>query len=261
MIKALEASTVRKINSGQVITDMKSVVKELVENSLDAGADYIDVRLEDAGFGSITVADNGSGISRKDRGLCALGHHTSKIVDLSSLESLASYGFRGEALHSICECSASVQITTMTSSEKSATTVNYSRTGTPNSTKPAPAISAVPLTAHTHGTTIVASGLWSAHPVRKEYLRSLAKAEARRIQEMMLAYALVHPGVRFVLKNPPAKIFVSGPCADVGQAILTNYGPLLFETLQRVEFSNDVVRIEGFLPSKTAEKSIALRKF
>lgn len=260
MIKQLESSTIRKINSGQVITDMKSVVKELVENSLDAGADYIDIRLEDAGFGSITVADNGSGISRKDRALCALGHHTSKIVDLSSLESLASYGFRGEALHSICECATSVQITTMTMSEKDATTVVYGRTGTPDSTKPAPAISAVPLTAHTHGTTIVASGLWGSHPVRKEYLRSLTKAESRRIQEMVLSYALIRPDVRFVLKNPPTKIFVSGPCPDVGQSVLTNYGPLLFETLQKVDFSNDLVKIEGFLPSKNAEKSIALRK-
>ena len=95
-IKKLSGDTIRKMTAGQVITDIKSAVKELLENALDSGASKIEIDCIDSGFQLIRVSDNGSGILPSDRLSCCLPHHTSKLSPLLLFSSLPSFGFRGE---------------------------------------------------------------------------------------------------------------------------------------------------------------------
>ncbi|XP_007948415.1 PMS1 protein homolog 1 [Orycteropus afer afer] len=119
-MKQLPAATVRLLSSSQIITSVVSVVKELIENSLDAGATSIDVKLENYGFDKIEVRDNGEGIKAVDAPVMAVKYYTSKINSHEDLENLTTYGFRGEALGSIC-CVAEVLITTRTAADNFST--------------------------------------------------------------------------------------------------------------------------------------------
>ena len=117
MIKSLGQSCVHRICSTQVITDLATVVKELVENSLDAGATKIDIKLHDFGMTSIAVSDNGPGIHSKDHEMLAHKHATSKLASFDDLKMLTSFGFRGEALSSLCAM-ADLVVTTRTKQDK-----------------------------------------------------------------------------------------------------------------------------------------------
>uniref|UniRef100_A0A2K6UQR3 PMS1 homolog 1, mismatch repair system component n=1 Tax=Saimiri boliviensis boliviensis TaxID=39432 RepID=A0A2K6UQR3_SAIBB len=119
-MKQLPAATIRLLSSSQIITSVVSVVKELIENSLDAGATSIDVKLENYGFDKIEVRDNGEGIKAADAPVMAMKYYTSKINSHEDLENLTTYGFRGEALGSIC-CVAEVLITTRTAADNFST--------------------------------------------------------------------------------------------------------------------------------------------
>ena len=135
MIEALPTSTVHLIKSSQVITSLVSIVKELVENAIDAGATILTVRLENFGFDRIEVRDNGSGINEKNAAFVALPHHTSKIKNFSDLENLSSYGFRGEALASLCAVS-DVTITSKVTAENIGHVFSYNQNGVLTNTKP-----------------------------------------------------------------------------------------------------------------------------
>ncbi|XP_036174823.1 PMS1 protein homolog 1 isoform X6 [Myotis myotis] len=119
-MKQLPTATVRLLSSSQIITSVVSVVKELIENALDAGATSIDVKLENYGFDKIEVRDNGEGIKATDAPVMAVKYYTSKINSHEDLENLRTYGFRGEALGSIC-CVAEVLITTRTAADNFST--------------------------------------------------------------------------------------------------------------------------------------------
>ena len=101
-IKALEKDSIHRICAGQVVVDLATAVKELIENALDAKATSIDIRLKDMGAESIEVVDNGCGIEEKNYESIALKHHTSKIGAFEDLYSVTSFGFRGEALNALC---------------------------------------------------------------------------------------------------------------------------------------------------------------
>lgn len=115
-MKQLPAATVRLLSSSQTITSVVSVVKELIENSLDAGATSIEVKLENYGFDKIEIRDNGEGIKAVDVPVMAVKYYTSKISSHEDLGNLTTYGFRGEALGSICNV-AEVVVTTRTSAD------------------------------------------------------------------------------------------------------------------------------------------------
>uniref|UniRef100_A0A7N4NUD8 PMS1 homolog 1, mismatch repair system component n=1 Tax=Sarcophilus harrisii TaxID=9305 RepID=A0A7N4NUD8_SARHA len=134
-MKQLPAATIRLLSSSQVITSVISVVKELIENSLDAGATNIDVKLENYGFDKIEVRDNGDGIKAVDAPVMAIKHYTSKINSHEDLENLTTYGFRGEALGSIC-CIAEVLITTKTAADNFSTQYALDSSGHIVSQKP-----------------------------------------------------------------------------------------------------------------------------
>ena len=128
-IKAIDASSVHRICSGQVILDPSSALKEVVENAVDAGATKVDVKLKDYGLEVIEVCDNGSGISPGDFELLACKHTTSKLRRFDDLNSLTTFGFRGEALSSLCAICEKVTITTRTANEVIATKLEYDKNG------------------------------------------------------------------------------------------------------------------------------------
>ncbi|KAG7282310.1 hypothetical protein CRUP_002698, partial [Coryphaenoides rupestris] len=127
--------TVRLLSSAQVITSVGNVVKELLENSVDAGATSLEIKMENYGLDRIEVRDNGQGIKAGDTAVMALRHYTSKISCHDDLERLETYGFRGEALGSICAV-AEVSITTKTDEEDFSTQYCLDVTGRVMSQKP-----------------------------------------------------------------------------------------------------------------------------
>ena len=115
-VKVLADDLVSLISAGEVIENPSSIVKELIENSLDAEADMIDITINEGGIRSIVVSDNGSGILREDCPICLLRHSTSKIQTKADIDEISTYGFRGEALASVAAV-ADVKITTQAEGE------------------------------------------------------------------------------------------------------------------------------------------------
>ncbi|CAL4077702.1 unnamed protein product, partial [Meganyctiphanes norvegica] len=127
-IKAIDKGTVHRICSGQVVLTLATAVKELTENSIDAGATTVEVRLKEHGVTSIEVIDNGKGVEEHDFEGLTLKHHTSKIKDFGDLVGVKTFGFRGEALSSLCALSV-LTITTRHSSQSVGTKLVYDHNG------------------------------------------------------------------------------------------------------------------------------------
>lgn len=127
IIQAISRSDIARICSGQVVVDLPTAVKELVENALDAKAGHVEVKLKESGWESIEVSDNGSGISPKDYQALTLKYHTSKISGFADLRGVSSFGFRGEALSSLCEISGSFEVTTRTANQDMGVRLKYDR--------------------------------------------------------------------------------------------------------------------------------------
>lgn len=186
-IKVLHPEVVSKIAAGEVIERPASVVKELVENSLDAGASQITVEVRNGGTELIKVSDNGAGIPASEVELAFRRYATSKISNLGDLANIASLGFRGEALPSIATV-AEVEILTKTSSE-AAGTFMYLRNGDVNRREGR---------ARAKGTTITVRRLFHHFPARLQFLKSVA-TENSHIAHMLSQYALAFPELRFSL--------------------------------------------------------------
>ncbi|XP_074974122.1 PMS1 protein homolog 1 isoform X3 [Caretta caretta] len=222
-MKQLPAETVRLLSSSQVITSVVSVVKELIENSLDANATSIDVKLENYGFDKIEVRDNGDGIKAADVPVMAVKHYTSKISCPEDLESLTTYGFRGEALGSIC-CISEVLITTKTAADDFSTQYILDSSGHVTSQKPSHLGQAercllftTPIcfwiggsTPITKGTTVAALKLFKNLPVRKQFYSTVKKCkeELKKIQDLLMAYGIIKPELRIIFTHN--KVFLSG---------------------------------------------------
>uniref|UniRef100_A0A2K5ID82 HMG box domain-containing protein n=1 Tax=Colobus angolensis palliatus TaxID=336983 RepID=A0A2K5ID82_COLAP len=199
-MKQLPAATVRLLSSSQTITSVVSVVKELIENSLDAGATSVDVKLENYGFDKIEVRDNGEGIKAVDAPVMAMKYYTSKINSHEDLENLTTYGFRGEALGSIC-CVAEVLITTRTAADNFSTQYVLDGSGHILSQKPS----------HLgQGTTVTALRLFKNLPVRKQFYSTAKKCkdEIKKIQDLLMSYGILKPDLRIVFVHN--KIYLSG---------------------------------------------------
>ncbi|KAI0640833.1 hypothetical protein C8Q79DRAFT_920459 [Trametes meyenii] len=198
-IKTLDAGSIHSLTSGQVVVDLQTAVKELLENSLDAGATSIDVRFKDYGLDSFEVVDNGSGIAPADYDSIALKHHTSKLASFSDLDHVSTFGFRGEALSSLCALARAVSVTTATAIEAPVGTVlSFDRSGKLSSRKGK--------AARPRGTTVTVSGLFAPLPVRRKELERNAKREYAKALSLLHAYALVpcsreHAPVRLSVSN------------------------------------------------------------
>ncbi len=191
-IRQIDGESVRRICSGQVVTSLAVAIKELVENALDAGATVVEVRLRDCGLDLIEVVDNGRGISEADYVGLTARHATSKIGSFEDIAGVSSFGFRGEALSSLCEISDSLSITTRTAESPVATRLDFDRAG--NIVKRSSV-------ARSAGTTVSVGRLFAPLPVRlREFTRSLKRQYARALQ-VLQAYALVSAHARININN------------------------------------------------------------
>ncbi|KIJ62451.1 hypothetical protein HYDPIDRAFT_94452, partial [Hydnomerulius pinastri MD-312] len=197
-IRAIDAHSVHRITSGQVVIDLQTAVKELVENSVDAGATNIEVRFHNYGLKSIEVIDNGSGIASKDYESIALKHYTSKLASFEDLSRVLTFGFRGEALSSLCALSEGFSVVTATSADAPMGTVlDIDRNGKVRSrTK----------VARQRGTTVTITNLFKPLPVRRKEFERNTKREFQKALNLLYAYALVpcareNRGVRMTASN------------------------------------------------------------
>ncbi|KAG0703402.1 hypothetical protein DFH29DRAFT_916996 [Suillus ampliporus] len=200
-IRAIDSHSVHRITSGQVVIDLQTAVKELVENSLDARATNIEVRFLNYGLKSIEVVDNGCGIAPKDYESVALKHHTSKLAAFEDLSTVLTFGFRGEALSSLCALSDGVTLTTATANEAPMGTIlEMDRNGRLSNSNSK--------VARQRGTTVAVSSLFKPLPVRRKELERNAKREFGKALNLLYAYALVpcaheNRGVRLAVSNQP----------------------------------------------------------
>ncbi|TGZ63843.1 hypothetical protein CRM22_006689 [Opisthorchis felineus] len=187
-IHALEDNVIHRICSGQVVVTLASAVKELVENSIDAGATKIDVRLKEFGSESIEVIDNGTGIIERDFEAITGKHSTSKLREFDDLQSVQTFGFRGEALSSLCQL-AKVVVHTCSSGAPVGTRMEFDTNGDILARRPL---------ARSRGTTVIVNQLFHNLPVRRRHLTDpaqLAKEFARTVN-LLTAYCLISVGVQ-----------------------------------------------------------------
>lgn len=184
----LDRNVVHEICTNQVVVTLHACVKELVENSLDAGATRIEIRLRESGSELLEVVDNGCGISPEDYSKVATRHATSKIREYDDLsQSLSTYGFRGEALAGICAMS-DMTVCTRKAGDSMATLLAYDRFGKLSSQTPA---------AREVGTTVSARELFKRLPVRhREFMRN-AKSQVSATLHLIQAYSIARPDIRF----------------------------------------------------------------
>ncbi|KAI5824843.1 DNA mismatch repair protein MutL [Schizophyllum commune Tattone D] len=179
-IKAIDKASIHRITSGQVVIDLQTAVKELLENSLDAGATNIEVRFKNHGLKSIEVVDNGSGIAEKDFEGIALKHHTSKLAAFEDLTTVRTFGFRGEALSSLCALCDGFTITTATQGPLGEM-IEMDRNGR---------IKKRSKVARQRGTTVQLSNIFTPLPVRRKEFERNAKREFGKALHLLNAYAL-----------------------------------------------------------------------
>lgn len=202
-IRILPAEIVQQIAAGEVVERPASVVKELIENALDAGATRLTVRIRGGGRESIEVVDDGCGIDPSELPLAVAAHATSKIAATSDLDALRTFGFRGEALAAI----AGVSHVRIRSRRREAAdaAVLESRFGHVDAVRPA---------AGAAGTAIEVLGLFGNVPARRKFLKS-DPAEAARVTEVVTNAALAHPSVGFTLESAGREVFALEPMADL----------------------------------------------
>ncbi|KAG0161045.1 hypothetical protein PDIDSM_8578 [Penicillium digitatum] len=195
-IQAIEARSVHQIQSGQVIVDLCSVAKELVENSLDAGATTIEVRFKNNGLDLIEVQDNGSGISPENYENVALKHYTSKLSSYDDLSSLHTFGFRGEAISSLCALADFHLVTAQEKQVPRANRLDFEQSGKLRKTQ---------IVAGQKGTTASVEGIFKRLPVRRRELEKNIKREYGKVLNLLHAYACISTGVRFSVRNTVGK--------------------------------------------------------
>jgi len=191
LIRRLPAQTVNRIAAGEVIERPASVIKELVENALDAGATQIDIRYEDGGRAVITVTDDGKGMDTANLSLAVERHATSKLADDSDLLNIGTMGFRGEALPSIGSV-ARLTLTSQTEADDSAWELRVDG-GTKHDLRPAPRFGL-------HGTRVDVRDLFFATPARLKFLKS-ERSESMAISDVIKRLAMANPHVGFTLTN------------------------------------------------------------
>ena len=234
-IAVLDQQTIDKIAAGEVVERPSSIVKELVENAIDAGATAVTVEIADGGKKMIRITDNGGGMERDQVPLAFLRHATSKIEKVEDLEHIASLGFRGEALSSIAAV-AQVELITKTPSALSG--VRYVINGGVQESLEdmgAP-----------EGTTFLVRNLFYNTPARSKFLKS-DTTEGNYVSTLMEQLALSHPEISFkYIQNKQVKLHTSGNY-NVKDVIYNIYGRDITKALLEVSYENDFMKIEGFV--------------
>lgn len=235
MIKLLDKTTIDKIAAGEVIERPSSVVKELLENSIDAHATSITVEIKEGGISFIRVTDNGDGIPKDQVRTAYMRHATSKIDDASDLESIASLGFRGEALSTIAAVSQTEMITKTVDDLvgvkyviHGGTEVEYKEVGVPE------------------GTTIVVRNLFFNTPARKKFLKT-PMTEGSYINDLVLRLALSHPEIAFkLIINGQTKLDTTGN-GKLKDVLYQLFGRDITSNILEVNYELDDIKITGYI--------------
>jgi DNA mismatch repair protein MutL len=234
-IRILPTSVVNKIAAGEVIERPASVVKELVENAIDAGAGRVEVDLEEGGASLIRVVDDGCGMDAEDLALAFVGHATSKLATEDDLFNVRTMGFRGEALASIGAVSDARIVSRTHESD-----VGHEVPMEAGVLGPVRACGAPP------GTQVEVRNLFHNLPVRKKFLKGAA-TEMAHITEAVTRLALVNPRMHFTLTHNKRKVFNLSPAEGLAQKIGEFFGHEIADNMVRFAWRGPDVEIEGFL--------------
>ncbi|MBR6862727.1 MAG: DNA mismatch repair endonuclease MutL [Acidaminococcaceae bacterium] len=243
-VRLLDTNTSNQIAAGEVVEKPASVVKELVENALDAGADSIEVTIFEGGTEYIRVADNGCGMTEQNARMALQRHATSKIREVDDLRSLHTLGFRGEALPSIASVSR-FELLTRPQQEELATSIKVNggeveeciQTGGPA------------------GTTVIVKDLFYNVPARRKFLKTVS-TEGRYITEMLTRIALARPDVRFKLTSNDKEVLVTPGLGNLKDTITALYGKKVSEDLLPVKLDGVFagILVQGFIGKPTLLK-------
>ncbi len=234
-IQVLDQETINKIAAGEVIERPSSVVKELVENAIDAGATAVTIEIKDGGISFIRITDNGSGISKDDIPMAFLRHSTSKIKSIEDLMNVSSLGFRGEALSSIAAVSQ-VELITKTADDftgsryviEGGNEISLEEVGAPD------------------GTTFIVRNLFYNTPVRRKFLKTAA-TEAGYVNALIEHLSLSHPDISFrFINNNQNKLHTSGNM-NLKDIIYGVYGRDITSNLMEISGKTQDVEITGFI--------------
>lgn len=248
IIHLLPDSVANQIAAGEVIQRPSSVVKELLENSLDAGATEIQIWLQDAGKTSIIVSDNGKGMSETDARLAFERHATSKISEASDLYALHTMGFRGEALPSIAAVSQ-VELKTKTIDEELG--VHLMLSGSKINDQ-APIACKV-------GATFIVKNLFYNVPARRKFLKSNQTEMSNVITEFE-RFALAHSDVRLSLFHNKSQLYILRS-ENIKERIIDLYGTKLEKQLLTIEVNTSIVKISGYVGMPSASRSRGAHQF
>jgi DNA mismatch repair protein MutL len=252
-IHRLSPRLANQIAAGEVVERPASVVKELLENSLDAGANRIDVELEAGGVSLMRIRDNGSGIEKEDLELALSRHATSKIIQLDDLETVQTLGFRGEALASICSVSRLAMTSNTNEGQAAWKAMSEGRDMAVNLT-PAP---------HPKGTTVEVRDLFFNTPARRKFLRT-EKTEFGKVDEVIKKLALSHFEVGFSLRHNNKTLFnmrSADSQAEQERRVASMCGPAFMEQALYIDIERAELRLWGWVGLPTFSRSQADLQF
>ncbi len=249
MIKILPQNLVNQIAAGEVVERPSSVVKELVENSLDAGADIITVEVKDGGTSFIKIADNGRGMSREDLELAIKPHATSKIFNESDLWKISTMGFRGEALPSIASVSK------MSIKSKRAGEVGGSRIDCVGGE-----VVSVEDVGMSDGTRVEVYELFFNTPARQKYLKR-ENTEFGHISSLINTIALAHPNIAFKLIHNEKTVSDFPKSSDLLSRIADVFGKNTAEAMIPIFYGGSEIKIEGFIAKPFLSRSTSQHQY
>eukprot|EP00116_Pleurobrachia_bachei_P002005 sb/3462267/ len=238
-IRAIDKTSIHNICSGQVIVTLATAVKELVENSIDAHSTSVQITFRDYGKVSIEVSDDGSGISPENFGGLTLKHHTSKIRDFEDISEVGTFGFRGEALSSLCAL-GDLSVTTSTGGAGSQIKYNHEGSIVSQST-----------CARGRGTTVTIENLFSTLPVRhKEFIKNIKK-EYHKAVDGLQAYAMISTNVRLHCVNIVNKrkqvVFSTQSKSSLKENVISILSGQIFRNLTPLSFKEGVFKVSGYI--------------
>lgn len=234
-IKLLDENTINKIAAGEVIENPSNVVKELIENALDSGAKNIEVSIEGGGTKQIKIVDDGSGFEKDDIKVAFLKHATSKLTKIEDIYSIASYGFRGEALSSIAAVSKVTLITKRKNEDKGYKyQIDFGKE--------------IELTesASNIGTTIIVKDIFANVPVRKKFLKSEQK-ESSNVEDVINKFSYTRPDVAFKYVVDGNVKYRSHGDGKLQNVIYDTYGKEIYENLIKVDKEIRGIKVSGFI--------------
>jgi DNA mismatch repair protein MutL len=242
-IHLLDDDTISKIAAGEVIERPASAVKELLDNSIDAGATEIKVEIEGSGVKRIAVRDNGHGMSHIDASMAFKKHATSKLTSIDDLDLVRTLGFRGEALSSMAAV-AKVILVTRRGRDVAGTKVMADSDG----------VESISEVGAPTGTTVEVADLFHSTPARRKYLKS-SRTELAHITEFVTNYAIAHPDISFTLLNEGKVVLRSPTTNNMFDNIVHIHGAEVARSLVSVVWENDLVNISGYISKPELSRS------